>query len=56
MNWQKELEILMNNYIESSEEIDFSEYADRHASPEFLEMSNKEHARLEELHTKGIYE
>ena len=54
--WEKELSELFDRYMDSDEEVDFSDYIDKHASPEFLAMSAAEHERIEALHARGIWE
>lgn len=54
--WEKELSELFEACMKDDNEIEFSDYIDQHASPEFLAMSSAEHERLEKLHARGTWE
>lgn len=54
--WEKELNELFEAYMKDDKEIEFSDYIEQHASPEFLAMSAAEQNRLDALHARGIWE
>ena len=54
--WENELNELFEACMKDTAEVEFSDYIEQHASPEFLAMSSAEEERSQALHARGIWE
>lgn len=51
-----EAQDLMEQWINSDEDLEVDQFFEKYASAEYLDAMHKEHERLEALHARGIWE